>query len=88
MLSLFLGTPALSMIGTFGAALVVGLKRGALLLSLLVLPLFVPVLIFGAEAAWCGATGEGRGRRRSCCLPGSAVARSRSCRWRAQWRCG
>ncbi|WP_425091003.1 heme exporter protein CcmB [Tropicimonas sp. S265A] len=47
--SLALGTPALSMIGTFGAALTVGLKRGGLLLSLLVLPLYVPSLIFGAE---------------------------------------
>jgi len=49
-LTLALGTPALSMIGTFGAALTVGLKRGGLLLSLLVLPLYVPTLIFGAEA--------------------------------------
>ncbi|WP_424968986.1 heme exporter protein CcmB [Dinoroseobacter sp. S76] len=48
-ISLALGTPALSMIGTFGAALTVGLKRGGLLLSLLVLPLYVPTLIFGAE---------------------------------------
>jgi heme exporter protein B len=48
--SLAVGTPALSMIGTFGAALTVGLKRGGLLLSLLVLPLYVPSLIFGAES--------------------------------------
>ena len=48
--SLAIGTPALSMIGTFGAALTVGLKRGGLLMSLLVLPLYVPTLIFGAEA--------------------------------------
>lgn len=47
--SLAVGTPALSMIGTFGAALTVGLKRGGLLLSLLVLPLYVPTLIFGAD---------------------------------------
>ena len=47
--SLAVGTPALSVIGTFGAALTVGLKRGGLLLSLLVLPLYVPTLIFGAE---------------------------------------
>ncbi|MFT4619812.1 MAG: heme exporter protein B [Sulfitobacter sp.] len=47
--SLLLGTPALSMIGAFGAALTVGLKRGGLLLSLLVLPLYVPTLIFGAD---------------------------------------
>jgi len=56
-LSLALGTPALSVIGTFGAALTVGLKRGGLLLSLLVLPLYVPTLIFGAEAARRGAEG-------------------------------
>lgn len=53
--SLALGTPALSVIGTFGAALTVGLKRGGLLLSLLVLPLYVPTLIFGAEVARRGA---------------------------------
>jgi heme exporter protein B len=49
-LSLALGTPALSAIGGFGAALTVGLRRGGLLLALLVLPLYVPTLIFGAEA--------------------------------------
>jgi len=56
-LSLLLGTPALSVIGTFGAALTVGLKRGGLLLSLLVLPLYVPTLIFGAEMARRGVEG-------------------------------
>ena len=56
-ISLALGTPALSVIGTFGAALTVGIKRGGLLLSLLVLPLYVPTLIFGAEAARRGAVG-------------------------------
>ncbi len=55
--SLALGTPALSMIGVFGASLTVGLKRGGLLLSLLVLPLYVPTLIFGAEAVRRGAMG-------------------------------
>ena len=55
--SLALGTPALSVIGTFGAALTVGIKRGGLLLSLLVLPLYVPTLIFGAEVARRGAEG-------------------------------
>ena len=57
-LSLALGTPALSVIGAFGAALVVGVKRGGLLLSLLVLPLYVPTLIFGAEAVSRGASGQ------------------------------
>lgn len=56
-LSLALGTPALSVIGTFGAALTVGIKRGGLLMSLLVLPLYVPTLIFGAEVARRGAIG-------------------------------
>ncbi|MDW3225589.1 MAG: heme exporter protein CcmB [Paracoccaceae bacterium] len=56
-ISLLLGTPALSVIGTFGAALTVGVKRGGLLMSLLVLPLYVPTLIFGAEAARRGASG-------------------------------
>ena len=55
--SLILGTPALSMIGAFGAALTVGLKRGGLLLSLLVLPLYVPTLVFGAETVRRGADG-------------------------------
>jgi len=55
--SLVLGTPALSLIGAFGAALTVGLRRGGLLLSLLVLPLYVPTLIFGAEVARRGAVG-------------------------------
>lgn len=56
-ISLLLGTPALSVIGTFGASLTVGVKRGGLLLSLLVLPLYVPTLIFGSEAARRGAEG-------------------------------
>ena len=55
--SLLIGTPALSFIGTFGAALTVGIKRGGLLLSLLVLPLYVPTLIFGAEVARRGTEG-------------------------------
>jgi heme exporter protein B len=44
-------------IGAFGASLVVGVKRGGLLLSLLVLPLYVPTLIFGAEVVKRGAAG-------------------------------
>ena len=55
--SLLIGTPALSMIGAFGAALTVGLKRGGLLLSILVLPLYVPTLIFGADAVRRGIEG-------------------------------
>lgn len=48
LLTLLLGTPALSLIGAIGAALTVSLRRGGVLLALLVLPLYVPVLIFGA----------------------------------------
>jgi heme exporter protein B len=56
-LTLALGTPALSMIGVFGAALTVGLKRGGLLMSILVLPLYVPTLIFGSDAVRRSAEG-------------------------------
>ena len=56
--SLAAGTPALSVIGAFGAALTVGIKRGGLLLSLLVLPLYVPTLVFGAEVVKRGAAGS------------------------------
>lgn len=47
MLSLLLGTAVLSLLGAVGAALTVGLKRGGLLLALLILPLYIPVLILG-----------------------------------------
>lgn len=56
--SLAIGTPALSAIGAFGAALTVGIKRGGLLLSLLVLPLYVPTLLFGALAVSRAANGQ------------------------------
>ena len=56
--SLLTGTPALSFIGSFGAALTVGVKRGGLLLSLLVLPLYIPTLIFGAQTVARAATGQ------------------------------
>jgi heme exporter protein B len=54
--SLALGTPVLSLIGAIGAALTLGLRGAGSLLALLVLPLFVPVLVFGAGAvdAWAG----------------------------------
>ena len=44
------GTPVLSLLGAVGAALTVGLKRGGLLLALLILPLYIPVLILGSGA--------------------------------------
>ena len=50
MLTLAVGTPALSLFGAVGAALTVGLRRGGVLLALLILPLYVPVLVFGAGA--------------------------------------
>jgi heme exporter protein B len=62
-LSLLLGTPVLSLIGAIGAALTLGLRGGGILLSLLVLPLYVPVLILGAgsvEMASAGMGGEGQ----------------------------
>ncbi|MBK1842372.1 heme exporter protein CcmB [Azospirillum sp. YIM B02556] len=49
-LTLTLGTPILSLIGAIGAALTLGARRGGVLLSLLILPLYIPVLIFGAGA--------------------------------------
>ena len=48
--ALLLGTPTLTLIGAIGAALVLGARRGGVLLTLLVLPLYVPVLIFGVSA--------------------------------------
>jgi heme exporter protein B len=50
MISLLLGTPVLSLIGSIGAALTLGVRGGGALLALLILPLFIPVLIFGAGA--------------------------------------
>lgn len=55
--SLALGTPALSLIGAVGAALTLGLRGGGVLITLLVLPLYVPVLIFGAGAVETAAGG-------------------------------
>lgn len=49
-LSLLIGTPVLSLIGSIGAALTLGVRGGGVLIALLVLPLFIPVLIFGAGA--------------------------------------
>jgi heme exporter protein B len=49
-LTLLIGTPTLSLIGTIGAALTLGARRGGVLMSLLILPLYIPVLIFGAGA--------------------------------------
>ena len=58
-LALLIGTPALSGIGAIGAALTLGVRGGGVLVSLLVLPLYIPVLIFGAGAVEATATGMG-----------------------------
>jgi heme exporter protein B len=58
-LGLLIGTPALSLIGSVAAALTLGARRQAALLSLLVLPLYVPSLVFGAGAVEASAAGTG-----------------------------
>lgn len=57
MLSLLLGTPTLSLFGAIGAALVTGVRGGGILLTLLILPLYVPVIIFGAAAVVAASQG-------------------------------
>ena len=60
-LSLLIGTPVLSLIGAIGAALTLGLRGAGVLVSLLTLPLMVPVLIFGAGAVGAYSSGIGAG---------------------------
>ena len=57
MLSLLLGTPVLSLLGSVGAALTLGVRGGSVLMSLLILPLYIPVLIFGAGAVYANSVG-------------------------------
>ncbi len=59
LVTLLLGTPALSLIGAIGAALTIGVRGGGVLVSLLVLPLYIPVLIFGAGAVEADVSGLG-----------------------------
>ncbi|MBK6677050.1 MAG: heme exporter protein CcmB [Rhodocyclaceae bacterium] len=59
--TLLLGTPLLSLIGSIGAALTLGVRGGGVLLSLLVLPLYIPALIFGAGAVEAHVSGLGAG---------------------------
>lgn len=59
--TLLLGTPLLSLIGSIGAALTLGVRGGGVLLSLLVLPLYIPTLIFGAGAVEAHISGLGAG---------------------------
>jgi heme exporter protein B len=56
-LSLLVGTPVLSLIGSIGAALTLGLRGGGILLSLLILPLYIPVLVYGAGAVTVSTDG-------------------------------
>jgi heme exporter protein B len=60
-LGLLIGTPVLSLIGAIGAALTLGVRGGGVLLSLLVLPLYIPTLIFGAGAVQAHTSGMGAG---------------------------
>jgi heme exporter protein B len=71
-LSLLIGTPVLSLIGAFGAAVTLGARRGGALLAVLVLPLYVPVLIFATSAV--GAAGEGLSPRPHLLLLASCLA--------------
>ncbi|GBF29312.1 heme exporter protein B [bacterium MnTg03] len=56
-LTILIGTPVLSLVGSIGVALTVGLPKGGIILSILVLPLYVPVLIFAASAIEAAAGG-------------------------------
>jgi heme exporter protein B len=58
-LALLLGTPVLSLVGAVGAALTLGVRGGGAVLALLVLPLYVPTLVFGASAVDSHAAGLG-----------------------------
>jgi len=55
--TLLLGTPVLSLLGSIGAALTLGVRGGSILMSLLILPLYIPVLIFGAGAVYANSVG-------------------------------
>ena len=77
-LAILIGTPCLSLIGAIGAALTLGLRGGGVLIALLVLPLYIPVLIFGAGAVDAVAAGTGGSAHLSllaaCCLVSLAVS--------------
>lgn len=87
MLTMLIGTPVLSLIGAIGAALVLGARRGGVLVSLLILPLYVPVLIFGVgaiDAAVQGLSAEPHllilGAMLAACLPLAPLATSAALR--------
>lgn len=71
---LLVGTPVLSLLGAIGAALTLGVRGGGALLSLLVLPLYIPTLIFGAGAVQAHLSGQGAGGHLS--LLGALLAMS------------
>ena len=71
-LTLLLGTPVLSLVGAIGASLTLGLRGGGVLVSLLVLPLYIPVLIFGAGAV--GAESSGLGAQSHLLMLGALLA--------------
>jgi heme exporter protein B len=72
--ALMLGTPCLSLIGAVGAALTLGVRGGGVLIALLVLPLYIPVLIFGAGAVEATVAGTGAGGHLSLLAAGLLVA--------------
>jgi heme exporter protein B len=72
--ALLLGTPCLSLIGAVGAALTLGVRGSGVLIALLVLPLYVPVLIFGAGAVEATVAGTGAGGHLSLLAAGLLVA--------------
>jgi heme exporter protein B len=80
MLGLLLGTPALSLIGSVAAALTLGARRQGVLLSLLVLPLYVPPLVFGAGAVEASVAGTG-GRAHLLILAALSLAALPLCPW-------
>jgi len=73
-IALLIGTPILSLLGAIGAALTLGLRSGSSLLALLILPLYVPVLIFGAGAVDAGRAGLGAGANLSLLGAGLLIA--------------
>jgi heme exporter protein B len=79
-LGLLLGTPALSLIGSVAAALTLGARRQGVLLSLLVLPLYVPPLVFGAGAVEASVAGAG-GRAHLLILGALTLAALPLCPW-------
>lgn len=81
-LTLLVGTPTLSLVGAVGAALTVGARRGGVLLTLLILPLYIPVLIFGAGAVESAVAGPG-GKAHLLVMTAMLLAAVPLCPWAA-----